>query len=264
VSLRLTEQEKLGLEKDGFVVRQGVFGQEDVARLQDAAENLLTSLQEGAHAEKREHGSYVFETELEKAIIVKWEKGKNIVQGIEPFAHLDQTFSAYALDPRFIEPMKDVCGADEVDLFTEKLNLKRANDGGPVVLHQDHQSWSHQSDDVEKIATAILFLDDANETNGCLQVIPGSHKWGLQPTGPDESKKAEIDVNRFESMDQLVPVEVAAGSLVCFGPRLVHQSMPNTSDQDRRALLYSYQPTGNRHLLEFLRERWEREQQQAV
>jgi ectoine hydroxylase-related dioxygenase (phytanoyl-CoA dioxygenase family) len=39
-----------------------------------------------------------------------------------------------------------------------------------------------------------------------------------------------------------VAVEVEAGSVVFFGPFLVHKSDPNVSDCDRRALLYSYQP----------------------
>jgi hypothetical protein len=50
-----------------------------------------------------------------------------------------------------------------------------------------------------------------------------------------------------------VNVEVPAGSVVMFGSLLVHQSRPNRTDGDRRALLYSYQPAGHPHLLEHLR-----------
>lgn len=44
-----------------------------------------------------------------------------------------------------------------------------------------------------------------------------------------------------------VPLEVPAGSVVFFGPLLVHKSEPNLSAKDRRALLYSYQPAGFTH-----------------
>ncbi|MGH7949884.1 MAG: phytanoyl-CoA dioxygenase family protein, partial [Candidatus Binataceae bacterium] len=47
-----------------------------------------------------------------------------------------------------------------------------------------------------------------------------------------------------------VPLEVHAGAVVFFGPFLVHRSLPNRTGADRRALLYSYQPTGYPHLRE--------------
>jgi ectoine hydroxylase-related dioxygenase (phytanoyl-CoA dioxygenase family) len=46
---------------------------------------------------------------------------------------------------------------------------------------------------------------------------------------------------------------VPAGTVVYFGPMLVHQSAQNFSDQQRRALLYSYQPAGRRTQLEAFR-----------
>ena len=45
-------------------------------------------------------------------------------------------------------------------------------------------------------------------------------------------------------MSRLQPLEVKAGAVVFFGAFLVHRSLPNRSDVDRRALLYSYQPAG--------------------
>ncbi len=44
-----------------------------------------------------------------------------------------------------------------------------------------------------------------------------------------------------------------AGSVVFFGSLLVHRSLPNRSDKDRRALLYSYQPAGLPHALDLAR-----------
>ena len=53
----------------------------------------------------------------------------------------------------------------------------------------------------------------------------------------------EIDPAAYPGVEP-VPVEVEAGSTVSFGPMLVHKSRPNTSELDRRALLFSYQPAG--------------------
>jgi ectoine hydroxylase-related dioxygenase (phytanoyl-CoA dioxygenase family) len=56
-----------------------------------------------------------------------------------------------------------------------------------------------------------------------------------------------MDPAKFDS-DKLIPLEVSAGSVAFFGAFLVHRSLPNNSNEDRRALLYSYQPAGNPHL----------------
>jgi phytanoyl-CoA hydroxylase len=105
----------------------------------------------------------------------------------------------------------------------------------------------------------MLFLDAANLENGCLHVVPGSHlkgEWPKRATG-DRFADNELDPDAFGELTQ-VPVEVEAGSLVLFGPLLVHQSAPNTSPTQRRALLYSYQPPGRRTQVDNLRRLGER------
>jgi ectoine hydroxylase-related dioxygenase (phytanoyl-CoA dioxygenase family) len=59
----------------------------------------------------------------------------------------------------------------------------------------------------------------------------------------------EMDTDAFD-MDRLVPLEVKAGGVVIFGAFLAHRSLPNRSNTDRRALLYSYQPSGYPHAVE--------------
>ena len=165
-----------------------------------------------------------------------------------------ESLRRWSADPRFVEPMKDVVGAEEVDLFTEKLNLKRGGHGGPIVLHQDYPYWVENAQDPGAVATAIVFLDDADRSNGCLEVVPGSHRYGLQPTRKVAGFGSfEMDGDLFDASG-LEPVEVAAGSLVMFGSLLVHASTYNTSGQDRCALLFSYQPAGRPPSVDSLRE----------
>jgi len=100
------------------------------------------------------------------------------------------------------------------------------------------------------IATAIVFLDDASRANGCLEVLPGSHTRGEWPRRQVDGFGAmELDPSAIDE-SELVAVEVPAGSLVLFGSLLVHRSLPNLSQHDRRALLYSYQPAGRRKAID--------------
>jgi phytanoyl-CoA hydroxylase len=125
--------------------------------------------------------------------------------------------------------------------------LKRAQKGGPIVLHQDFPYWRDLTPVANRVGTAMLFLDDATVERGCLEVVPGSHRQGLQQRRAVEGfGSLEIDPELYDT-SRLVPLEVAAGAVAFFGAFLVHRSLPNKSGDDRRALLYSYQPPGNPH-----------------
>jgi ectoine hydroxylase-related dioxygenase (phytanoyl-CoA dioxygenase family) len=139
-------------------------------------------------------------------------------------------------------------------LFTEKLNLKRSHHGGPNPLHQDYPYWIEGHPHAARIATAIVYLDDTTRANGCLEVVPGSHTQGEHPRRTDSDAFGNIEMDPVANAHmERVPVEVPAGSVVLFGAFLAHATGPNTTDQDRRALLYSYQPAGHPHSLEDLR-----------
>lgn len=90
---------------------------------------------------------------------------------------------------------------------------------------------------------AWIALDDATVDNGCLWVVPGSHRTGyLFPTRahdePDEYDTAD-QAYGFDESDG-VPVEVRAGSVVFFNGYLLHKSLKNRTNGFRRALVNHY------------------------
>jgi ectoine hydroxylase-related dioxygenase (phytanoyl-CoA dioxygenase family) len=238
---RLTDAEREQYDRDGYVLREGTFTREETAEIAASCEELLERVVAERHGKRQKAGSYVFEGEGDS----------DVVHGLEPFAHVAPELETWAYDARFVDPMRDICEDDEPILFTEKLNLKRAHMGGVNPLHQDYPYWTEVADDPRKVATAMLFLDDATLANGCLQVVPGSHRDGVRAKRNDMDAfgNLEMDQGAFADGDP-VPLEVAAGSVVFFGPFLVHMSEPNRSDGDRRSILFSYQPHGLRHMRE--------------
>ncbi len=248
---RLDAHEKQQLAENGFVLRREVFNSAELLAIRDDCEALVNRLLAERRHTKLTAGRYMFELQRQLQTVVKWEPDDpDLVQGVEPFAHLNDGLRKWALDPRLVEPSKDVVGGDEIILFTEKLNLKRAHKGGPIVLHQDFPYWKDLTEVASRVATAMVFLDDATRGNGCLEVVPGSHREGLQARRTIEGfGSLEMDPSRYDH-SRLVALEVRAGAVAFFGPFLVHRSLPNRSGGDRRALLYSYQPTGYPHLRE--------------
>ncbi len=249
---RLTNAERQTYDSLGFVLRHDVFTPAEVSRIVDDCEGLVEDLVARRRAGRKTYGSYVFEQVNDIGVTVKWEGDTDIVHGVEPFAHHWPALERWAMDARFVDPMRDLCADDDPILYTEKLNLKRPFRGGVNPLHQDYPYWTSCSDDVARIHTAMLFLDSTTRENGCLEVLPGSHRLGVQPMREDKDSfgNLEMDPTPFEGAE-LVPIEVAAGALLFFGPLLVHKSEPNTSPKERRALLFSYQPAGCRQLTDF-------------
>lgn len=90
---------------------------------------------------------------------------------------------------------------------------------------------------------AWIAIDDATIQNGCLWVVPGSHRSGyLYPqhdhNNPDEFDFAQESFGFDESAE--IPVEVKAGSLVFFNGYLLHRSRKNRSNVYRRVLVNHY------------------------
>ncbi|HEY1707170.1 MAG TPA: phytanoyl-CoA dioxygenase family protein [Rhizomicrobium sp.] len=245
-SFRLGDDERKSLDENGFLIRHDVFTREECRQMGEAVEQLERDMLAAKRTTKHTVGSYMFELQREMQSVVKWEPDHpDVVQGIEPFAHISEPLDHWARDARLWNPAKDVIGQENIGLFTEKITMKRAHTGGSIILHQDYPYWRNQNKVAHKVMTAMIQLDDASVRNGCLEVLPGSHRdgWNRITKNVDGFGANELDDSQFD-LNQLVPVESEAGSVIYFGAFLIHRSLPNKSNRDRRALLYSYQPGG--------------------
>jgi phytanoyl-CoA hydroxylase len=92
---------------------------------------------------------------------------------------------------------------------------------------------------------AWIAIDDADITNGCLWVIPGSHKSGyimkrVPYHGNEYGDVDTIDPTAYDNVDP-TPVEVKSGAVVFFNGYLLHSSLRNkTKDRFRTALVNHY------------------------
>ncbi len=252
----LTATEAEGLDRDGFILRQGVFRPAEMHRLAADCEALAERIQASARGEKEVGGSYMFQRQWDTLVTVKWEpETPDLLQGVEPLAHVSPELKAWGEDTRLAGPAAAMIGGPAT-LWTEKLNLKRARDGGSYTLHQDYPYWRKINAAADRIVTAMVFMDDATEENGCLLAAPGSHRQGMHPRRDVEGIGGlEMDPARFDP-SRLTPIKAKAGDVLFFGAFLVHKSLPNRSAQDRRALLYSYQPAGMPHNSEVRARLW--------
>ncbi|MEO0514470.1 MAG: phytanoyl-CoA dioxygenase family protein [Planctomycetota bacterium] len=143
--------------------------------------------------------------------------------------------------PAMVETLTGVIGPD-IKCMQSMLFIKASGKPG--------QAW-HQDEDYiptrdRSLTGGWIALDDATVDNGCLWIIPGSHKSGVlwpQAQQADQRFDCAQESTGFPYTDaDAVPVEVKAGSIVFFNGYLLHRSLPNRAPEGsfRRVLVNHY------------------------
>ena len=123
--------------------------------------------------------------------------------------------------------------------------------GGPALFwHQDWWGWRHPISRTGRIAQIALFLylTDTRRENGCLRVIPGSHRRHhplhdvIDAHGPALAAVENPDDPAYASHPDEVDVPVAAGDVVIADARLVHGAHPNRSGAERTNITLWWHP----------------------
>lgn len=132
--------------------------------------------------------------------------------------------------------------------FHSKLMQKEPKVGGAWEWHQDYGYWyKNQFMFPDQLISVMVALTPANQQNGCIQVIKGSHKLGRVNHGfAGEQVGADMTMvdNALKTMD-LVYVEIEAGDALFFHSNLLHRSEANLSDKPRWSIISCYSAQSN-------------------
>ena len=101
-------------------------------------------------------------------------------------------------NPAFLMPASQLLGGG-VRFWHDQLFCKPARHGGVVAWHQDYSYWT-RTEPMEHL-TCWIALDDSTRDNGCLQYIPGSHRWPLLPVTGLAGNMDEIQRVLLKSSD---------------------------------------------------------------
>ena len=148
---------------------------------------------------------------------------------------LSDAFGDLMRHPRILDPLHAICGP-EVHLYRDVVMMKAARHGREKPWHQDSVYWPYRP---MQLVSALTALDDATPENGCLQVIPGSHKQEIQHYGGE--LRIELTPEQ-QANTHFVPMR--AGDTLLFHSLLLHASQPNRSNNHRRLAIVSYKPAG--------------------
>ena len=106
--------------------------------------------------------------------------------------------------------------------------------------HQDRAVTLDEADNTEMV-TVWVAITDATVENGCLQVVPGSHRKPMLRHCP--SPQLSIPSTEFD-VESAVALPVNSGGVVLFHPQTIHSSLANVTDSIRWSFDLRYNVTG--------------------
>jgi phytanoyl-CoA hydroxylase len=209
-------------QQQGYTIARGLFSAAEVARYRDHYMML------------REQGSYPGDTA--GVDIGSSDPLKRYPRMIH-MHRWDQLSLDWMIDERINAWLTALLGSEPYAVQT-MLYFKPAGARGQA-LHQDQYYLRVQPG---TCMAAWLALDDCDEENGCLQVVPGTHELPVLCTVQADTTESFTDVTvpLPEGMTP-APVIMEAGDVLFFNGQLIHGSFPNTSqDRFRRSLIGHY------------------------
>ena len=150
---------------------------------------------------------------------------------------ISDAYREVMLDSRTVDMVADLVGPD-VKFHHCKINLKLPGARTEVAYHQDFAYTPHTNDD---IVTALLFLDDIDAENGCLTVVPGSHKGPMLSLFDGERFTGAVSADEEKAaLARSVACTGKAGSVCLMHTKLLHGSAANASAVSRGLYICVY------------------------
>jgi non-haem Fe2+, alpha-ketoglutarate-dependent halogenase len=135
-----------------------------------------------------------------------------------------------ATHPRVLDAVEDLMGPD-ILVWTVSIFPKYPRDPGYISWHQDGTYWGLDS---VRVTTAWIALTDSTVQNGCMRVVPGSHRRPILPHRDtyaadnrlSRGQEIEVQVDERDAVD----VVLRAGEMSLHHVNIIHGSNPNPSD----------------------------------
>ena len=158
--------------------------------------------------------------------------------------HFDQKFIwELATHPSILDCISDLIGPDVLLLATHFF-CKYGPQEKFVAWHQDVTYWGLEP---AEAITAWFAIDDSDCGNGCMSVIPGSHRDGIQEHGKSDQEGNLLSINQEvpisrEDENCAVDLVLKAGEMSIHHGTIIHGSLPNRSTRRRCGLTIRYVP----------------------
>jgi hypothetical protein len=228
----LTDEQRESFRRDGFLVYGPLLSDDEAIDMGARLDALAAAGHDALLLRRVEGGA----TSASGAA-----DPHDVAQLIGP-ADADERIGALAADERIVGIVSALLAVppDAVELFGNQALMKPAHHGGHVSWHQDRGYWPAMRHDLDppSVVTAWLAVDPVTEANGCVRMLPGSHRWGALPHAFHEDDL----MRHVEGVDVAgaVPILLPRGGAAFHHSGTVHGSGRNETPHRRRGLALHY------------------------
>ena len=225
----------------GYAIVRGFLAGDELAALRAETDRI--------YAEGLKHHATYRDGNLRFEILPESRFGQRYVTQAHWMGWISPYFEALRRSDAMYRLLEPLLGSD-IKQMAQQIHWKPP--GAELTgyrFHQDLRFRPGEEHDAQAGSTVTvgLAIDPATEENGCLRVVPGSHKrgyLGLSDEGDGALMKGQTAESELQSVGidpaEIVAVALEPGDLVIWGLLTVHGSAANRSQRDRAFLLSSY------------------------
>ena len=238
----ISAEQRRHYDEQGFLVMPGFFAEAELApwlqRFMDIVEERVAPAPDML---------VMRDVMVAKGVVEPGSKQEAIAK-IQDFHRDPPLFDGYCKHPRLLEVVAEFCGSDIKSVHNMLINKPPGVDGRHP-LHQDLLYFPFRP--AERIVATWTALEPCTRENGCLVVVPGSHKGELlahENPGWDYVNFLYVGAKGQGEGTERQHLEMQPGDTVFFHPLLLHGSGRNRSDGFRRAISCHYAGAECRYL----------------
>jgi ectoine hydroxylase-related dioxygenase (phytanoyl-CoA dioxygenase family) len=224
----LTGEQVQQYRDDGYLVLEALLPAEKLARYRAIFDELV----ERSRSLDRSEGGYNLAPD---------EQGQPIperLHKIQGVCVVDERVLELAREPELLDRVESLIGPD-LDVFGTKFYPMLVRGATSTGWHQDNHYFGTNSD---RVVSCAIYLEETGRENGCLQVVPGSHRSGElvehQSGTGIYAHGAWTPVSESQAVDLICP----PGTVVLFSANLLHGARPNLSDRTSYRTAWHYIP----------------------
>lgn len=232
----LTPEQITQYRKKGYLVLESFFRDQKLAD-QKALLDELTAKGRSLPGSD-EHFSFEYDANREEI--------PGMLHKVQGVCVIEPRVLDIAGDSRLLDTVQLLVGPN-IDVFGTKFFPKLPKLGTSTSWHQDNHYFGTNSD---RIVSCGVYFEDTDRDNGCLRVVPGSHRNRILV----EHEKAPNRHGQWTQVDESDATDVIcpAGTVVLFSANLLHGARDNHSDRTRYSTAWHYLP-GDMNLEKFSR-----------
>src|ERR1043165_5034461 len=163
--LMLSPSQVSQFDRDGFLNGGRVVSDAQVEELRNELDRVIQTHQRGFK-----------DNEPQPVLTSKWGTGGEVIWQIVNIWEASEAFERLLYLRPVIEAITQLTHHGDIQIWHDQIQYKPPHHGGINNWHQDAPYWPIIKP--ETPVTAWIALDDVDESNGCMWMVPGSQKWG--------------------------------------------------------------------------------------